>query len=58
MKHFSVAGPGILKRAGGGLAEFLGSGDCIDAPSHVPYVFVVRVESKINIVNFALIDWI
>ena len=27
------------------------SEDCFDAPSHIPYAFVVRVENKIHIVN-------
>ena len=38
---------------GPGAVEFLGSGDCFDAPSHIPNVFVVRVVNKIHIVNIA-----
>ena len=34
-----------------GAVEFLGSGDYFDAPSHTFYVFVVRVENEIHIVN-------
>ena len=30
-----------------------GSWDCFDTPSHIPYVFVVRVESEIHIVHIA-----
>ena len=36
---------------GPGVVEFLGSGDCFDASSHIFYVFVVRVENEIHIVN-------
>ena len=32
--------------------EFLGSGDCFDAP--LPNVFVFRVGNKINVVNMAM----
>ena len=32
---------------------FLRSEDCFDAPSHILYAFVVTVENKIHIVNFA-----
>ena len=28
--------------------EFLGSGDCFDAPSHIPYVFIVGMENEIH----------
>lgn len=28
------------------MVEYLGSGDCFDAQSHIPYVSVVRVEKK------------
>ena len=31
--------------------EFLGTGDCYDAPSHISSVFLVAIESKISIVN-------
>ena len=33
--------------------DFLGSGDCFNAPLHTPYTFVVSVENKIDIVNIA-----
>ena len=29
------------------------SEDCFDAPSHIPYAFVVRVYNKIHIINIA-----
>ena len=32
------------------------SGVCFDAPSHIPYVFVVRVVNKIHIVN--IVCWL
>ena len=35
------------------LQFFLESGDCFDAAEHKPYAFVVRVETKIHIVNIA-----
>ena len=52
----SVADPGISKLGGeGGLGpgvvEFLRSGDCFGAPSHILCVFVVSVENEIHIVN-------
>ena len=28
-------------------------GDCFDAPSHIPYAFVLKVENKIHIVIIA-----
>ena len=34
---------------GPGAVEFIGSGDCFYAPSHIPYVFVVREEHFVNI---------
>ena len=34
-----------------GEVEFLGSGDCFDAPSYILYLFVVNVENKIHMVN-------
>ena len=47
-----MADQGISKLRGrgsrGGI-EFLGSGKCFDAPQHIPWVFVVRVENKIHI---------
>ena len=33
--------------------EFLGSGNCFDAPSHIPNVSVVRVGNNIHIVSTA-----
>ena len=33
--------------------EFLGSGNCFDAPSHIPNVSVVRVGNNIHIVSIA-----
>ena len=36
-----------------GAVEFLGSGVCFDAPSQIPYVFVVRLEKKIHTVHIA-----
>ena len=41
--------PGISKP--GGVVEFLGLGFVFDAPSHIPFVFVVRVMSEIHIVS-------
>ena len=38
---------------GPGAVEFLRSGDCFDAPSHIPYALLVKVENKINIENIA-----
>ena len=35
----------------GGAVEFFGSGNCFDAPSHIPYVFVVRVVTEKQIVH-------
>ena len=32
---------------------FFRSEDCFDAPSYIPYAFVVRVENEIHIVNIA-----
>ena len=53
-KYKTVPDPGISKPGHGpGAVEFLGSGDCFDAPSHIPNVFVVRVVNKIHIVNIA-----
>ena len=47
-----MADQGISKLRGrgsrGGI-EFLGSGKCFDAPQHIPWVSVVRVENKIHI---------
>ena len=47
-----------FKKGGGGgghpgVLQFLRSEDCFDAPSLIPYAFVVRVENKIHIVNIA-----
>ena len=36
---------------GPGAVEFLRSGVCFDATSHIPYVFVARVVNKIHNVN-------
>ena len=49
----SMADPGISEP--GRTVLFLGSGDCFDAPSHIPYVLkiVVKVENKIHIVHNA-----
>ena len=46
---YAVADPRISEQ--GGTVEFLRSGGCFDAPSHIPYGFVVRVEGKLNIAN-------
>ena len=44
--------PGISKQGGGPDAvEFLGAGNCFDALSHILYVFLVKVDNKIHIVN-------
>ena len=52
--QFTVVDPGISEPGGHpGVAEFFGSWDCFDAPSHIPYAFVVRVENKIDIINIA-----
>ena len=39
----TVADPWILERGGGGpgAVYFLRSGDCVDAPSHIPYALLV-----------------
>ena len=50
----SVADPGISEsRVRGGALELLGSGDCFDVSSHIPFAFVLRVENKIHIVNIS-----
>ena len=41
-----VVDPGILEMGGGGW-------DCFNAPLHIPYAMVVRLENTINIVNIA-----
>ena len=41
----------IIGRRGPDAAYFFRSGDCFDAPSHIPYDFVVREENKVHIVN-------
>ena len=48
-----MADPGISKPGGAIPARYniLRSGVYFDAPSHLPYVFVVRVVNKIDIVN-------
>ena len=48
-----VADPEISKPGGRGpgAVDILGSGDCFDAPSHIIYGFVVRVENEIHIIN-------
>ena len=33
---------------GPGAVKFLGSGDCFEATSDMPYVFVVRLENGIH----------
>ena len=38
---------------GPGAVEFLRSGDCFDAPSHISYALLVKVENIINIENIA-----
>ena len=38
-------------RTGG--AVQLRSGECFDAPSHIFYAFIRRVENKVHIVNIA-----
>ena len=38
---------------GPGAAELLGSGDCLNAPSHIPYVIAVRAKKKIHNVHIA-----
>lgn len=51
----SVADPEKLEQGGGGFQHGIipGSGDCSDAPSHLPYVFVLRAEINIHIVNIS-----
>ena len=50
----TVADPGISDPGPGpGAVEFLGSGNCFDAPSNIPYVFVVKAENEIQIVYIA-----
>ena len=39
-----------------GAVEFLGMGFCLEATSHIPYVFVVRVVNKIHVVN--IVSWL
>ena len=48
LSQLSVADPDIAKPGGG---RTLRSGVCFDAPSHISYVFVVRVVNKIHNVN-------
>ena len=49
-----MADPGISEWGPNpSMVEFWGSGDCLDAPSHILYVFVVRVENKIHIKHIA-----
>ena len=52
-----MSGLGISKMGEGegcpGVVEFLGFGDCFDARSHIPYVFVVRIGNGIHIINIA-----
>ena len=43
-----MADPEISKPGG---SVSLRSGVCFDAPSHIPYVFVVKVLNKVHIVN-------
>ena len=44
----TVADPGISEPGARSRAvEFLGSGNCFDAPSNIPYVFVVKAENEI-----------
>ena len=38
------------RERGPGAVEFLGSADCFDTPSSIPYVFVVRVGHLIYII--------
>ena len=54
------ADPGILKNGvrGPEAVEFLGSWDCFDATLHIPYIFIVRVENKIHIVNISCWLWL
>ena len=40
----------------GGRGRILRSGVCFDAPSHIPYDFVIRVVNKIHIVN--IVCWL
>ena len=55
-KQGSVADPGISKPgARSRRGRFLRSGVCFDALSRIPYVFVVRVVNKIQIVN--IVNW-
>ena len=35
------------------MAEFFRSEDCYNAPSHIHYAFIVRVEITVHIVNIA-----
>ena len=54
-RHWSVADLGISEP--GGPVGFLGSGDCVDVSSYIPFVFVMRVKNKLDIVNI-LVDYI
>ena len=42
----SVADPFKNRGRGPSAVLFFRSDDCFDAPSHIPYAFVVRVENK------------
>ena len=50
-----MADPGIKEPGGAVPARyiFFRSEDCFDAPVHIPYASVVRVETKIHIVIIA-----
>ena len=54
-RHWSVADSGISEP--GGRVGFLWSGDCVDTFSHRPYLFLMRVKNKLDIVNI-LVDYI
>ena len=41
-----------------GAIDFMRSGYYFDTPSHIPYLFVVRVENKIHIVTCSMLTTI
>ena len=49
--------PGILKPGSAALAwqNFWILGICFDTLSYIPYLFIVKVENKIHIINIALL---
>ena len=52
----SAADPGISELGARSRAlEFLGSGDSIDVPTHIPYACLRRFEKEVHIVKIAFL---